>query len=274
MRKMCGDIYSMTDGLCELRQAGQGDSPQAESLARGVEQKLAELDALVLRAVTNAERAGILQPAHTVTGRLEQARRWLANPSADDRGLGLRAISLIVDEGRKVADGLPGVHKAELLNLSDEVDSLLHQLGDLCRRGDGNTPAAQAIAGQLVHKLSDLKNRIQYAVVNRVVEDFVDTVTPLKQFTEAVHVQEGVPGREQNFLDKAAALQTFSARSAKTARMVAAGGCGDNKKLAESLLAGAAQVESLTPQLINAGSKFTNLIQTNSRIIDSFFHKY
>ncbi|ODM94730.1 Vinculin [Orchesella cincta] len=253
IRKMCGDIYSMTDGLCELRQAGQGDSPQAESLARGIEQKLAELDGVVLRAVTNAERSGILQPAHTVTGRLEQARRWLANPGADDRGLGQRAISLIVDEARKVADGLPGIHKAELLNLSDEVDSLLHQLGDLCRRGDGNSATAQAIAGQLVHKLGDLKNRIQYAVVNRVVEDFVDTVSPLKQFTDAVHVQEGVHGREQNFLNKASALQTFSGRTAKTARMVAAGGCGDNKKLAESLLAGAAQVESLTPQLINAG---------------------
>lgn len=111
IRKMTGDIYSMTDGLCELRSAGQGDSPQAESLAKGIEQKLAELNGLVLRAVTNAERSGILQPAHTVTGRLEQARKWLGNPAVDDRGLGQRAISLIVDEARRVADGLPGVQK-------------------------------------------------------------------------------------------------------------------------------------------------------------------
>jgi len=250
IRKMCGDVYSMTDGLCELRQNGQGDSPQAESLARGIEQKLAELDAVVLRAVTNTERAGILQPAHTVTGRLEQARRWLVNPSADDRGLGQRAINLIVAEARKVAEGVSGNHKAELLNLSDQVDSLLHQL---LLGGAANTPQAQAVAAQLVQKLGELKNRIQYAVVNRVVEDFVDTVTPIKQFTEAVHIPEGVPGREQNFLDKAAALKVFSARSALTGRMVAAGGCGDNKKLAESLLAFTRQVESLTPQLINAG---------------------
>ena len=53
--------------------------------------------------------------------KIEQSRRWLANPSADDRGLGQRAISLIVDEARRVAEGLPGVQKAELLNLSDEV---------------------------------------------------------------------------------------------------------------------------------------------------------
>ena len=42
------------------------------------------------------------QPAHTVTGRLEQARRWLAHPDRDDRGLGQRAIALIVEEGKKV----------------------------------------------------------------------------------------------------------------------------------------------------------------------------
>ena len=251
--KMCGDISSMTDGLCELRQAGQGDSPQAEALAKGIEQKLNELNGLVLKAVTNAERSGMLQPAHTNTGRLEQARRWLANPSADDRGLGQRAVSLIVDEARKVADGLPGVQKAELLNLSDEVDTLLHQLSDLCRRGDGNSPQAQAISGQLVAKLAELKNKIQSAVINRVVEDFMDSHSPLKRFTDAVHAPEGTPGRDQNFVEAAGNLLGFSNRAAKTARMVAAGGCGDNKKLAESLLSNAAQLENLTPQLINAG---------------------
>jgi len=99
----------MTDALCELRQSGAGDSPQAESLSRAIEQKLNELTGLVVRAVTNMERSGILQPAHTVTGRLDQARRWLANPSVEDKGLGQRAIALVVEEARKVGDGLPGV---------------------------------------------------------------------------------------------------------------------------------------------------------------------
>jgi hypothetical protein len=45
-----------------------------------------------------------------------------------------------------VADGLPGIHKAEILGLCDEVDILSRQLSDLCRRGHGNTPQAQDIA--------------------------------------------------------------------------------------------------------------------------------
>lgn len=79
-------------------------------------------------------------------------------------------------------------------------------------------------------------------------------MTPLKQFTEAVLAPEGTPNRDQNFSDKASNLQNFSNRAVKTARMVAAGGSGGNKKLAEALSSVANQVESLTPQLISAGS--------------------
>jgi len=114
-----------------------------------------------------------------------------------------------------VAEGLPGIHKAEILQLCDEVDNLSHQLTDLCAHGQGNTPHAQDIARQLSHKLYELKNRIQQAVVSRVVEDFIDITTL---------TSPGTPGRDQNFNDKTCALQTFSNRAAKTARMVAAGG--------------------------------------------------
>ncbi|XP_066997396.2 vinculin isoform X2 [Anabrus simplex] len=253
IRKLCGDITTMADALCELRQDGKGTSPQAECLSRGVQEKLADLQSLVMRAVVGMEKSGVQQPAHTVSGRLEQAHRWLANPDRDDRGLGQQAIALIVDEGKKVAEGLPGIHKAEILSLCDEVDILSRQLSDLCRRGHGNTPQAQDIARILSQKLYDLKNCIQNAVVNRVVEDFIDISSPLKQFTDAVHMAEEIPGSEHIFAEKAQQLQQFSTRAAKTACMVAAGGSGGNKKLAESLLNSASQVESLTPQLINAG---------------------
>ena len=66
-------------------------------------------------------------------------------------------------------------------------------------------------------------------------------------------MQLGTPNREENFKDKAQALKGFSARAAQTARMVAAGGSNGNKKLSEALLNSAGQVESLTPQLVNAG---------------------
>lgn len=253
LQKLTSQIVTMTNALCELRQNEKGSTPQAEALARSIKEKTNELRSSIASAIIAADKSGTTQTAHTVAGRLEQANKWLLNPQHDDKGLGQRAIALIIHEGKKVAEGLPGIHKAEILQLCDEVDNLSHQLGDLCAHGQGNTPRAQEIARQLSHKLYELKNRIQQAVVSRVVEDFIDITTPLKQFTDAVLTPEGSLGRDQNFNDKTHALQTFSNRATKTAKMVAAGGSGGNKKLAEALTTSASQVESLTPQLINAG---------------------
>lgn len=253
IRKLSGDISAMTDALCELRQDGKGATPQGQSLARSIGEKVNELSGAMQRAVSNVERSGVQQPAHTVAGRLEQAQRWLNNPSMDDKGLGQQAIGLIVEEGKKVASGLTGPAQTGILALCEEVDSLSQQLSEMCRRGQGDTLQAQGVARALSSKLQELKNKIQTAVVDRVVEDFVDITTPLKQFTDAVLALEGTPGREQNFDGRAGSLANFSNRATKTAQMVAAGSSGGNKKLAEALLSSAGQVESLTPQLVAAG---------------------
>lgn len=99
--------------------------------------------------------------------------------------------------------------------LCGEVQKLSNKLGDLCARGLGDSPEAKEITRlqinilthdridltifllfyiifrNLSDKLCELKNAIEKAVVNRVVEDFIDIGTPLKQFSEAVNVPEG-----------------------------------------------------------------------------------
>lgn len=232
----------MTDALSELRAEGRGAEPQAEALARGIREKLAALQQAIVAAVVAVDRAGVPEAAHTVAGRLEQARRWLSRPAVDEGGLGRRAIQLVVEEGRRVADGLPGHQKTELLQSAEEVEALCRQLSDMCASGRGDDPAAHELARKLSQRLHDLKERIQSALVGRVVEDFIDIGTPLKLFTEAVLTPEGTPGRDQLFADRSRNLQNFSARAVKTAKMVAAGGSGGNKKLAESLLSAASQV--------------------------------
>uniref|UniRef100_A0A023EWN7 Vinculin n=1 Tax=Aedes albopictus TaxID=7160 RepID=A0A023EWN7_AEDAL len=253
IRKLAGDITAMANTLCDLRQDGKGTTPHADAIARDVRDKLGNLEQSVLNAIMGVDKAGLQQTAHTVQGRLEQACRWLQNPGQDDRGLGQRAVALIVDEGRKVAEGLGGHQKAEVMQLCDEVEQLSHDFSQMCSNGLGHTAQAQEVARRLNEKLHGLKKQIQDAVVSRVVEDFIDISSPLKQFMEAVALPEGTPGREQNFNQKSNKLQAFSDRASKTSRMVAAGGSGGNKKLAEVLLSSAAQIDSLTPQLVSAG---------------------
>ncbi|GAU87367.1 hypothetical protein RvY_00232-2 [Ramazzottius varieornatus] len=253
IRKAVADISNMVDSLAELRAEGKGTSPQAEALARGIAQRLTELSRTVGKAIQNAERSGIQQPAHTILGKLDQARRWLQAPWVDDKGLGQNAIKQITEEGRRIAKQCPEPHRTDLARLCDEVDQLSGQLADLVRRGEGDSPQAKAIAQKLNEKLNELKNLIQSALLQRVVEDFVDVGTPLKQFTDAVLAPEGTPNREGNFHDKARNLTEHALRAADTARMVAAGGSNQNKRAVEGLVNAANHIESLTPQLVNAG---------------------
>ena len=69
LRKLTSDIGSMADTLKELRQRGQGATPQAESLAQGTEGRLNELLATAVQAVGRVEKCGIQRPAPTVAGR-------------------------------------------------------------------------------------------------------------------------------------------------------------------------------------------------------------
>ncbi len=99
-----------------------------------------------------------------------------------------------------------------------------------------------------------LKEVIRTALVDRVVEDLMDVVTPLKQFSDCVvkpNADENA--RNEAFEARAANLSKFSNHALSTAKMVAVGSNSGNKKVAEALLAQGAQCESLTPQLINAG---------------------
>ena len=73
---------------CSIYFGSQGNSPQAMSLAREMQQKLKELQGLTGAGIMNTERSGIRKPAPTVEGKVDQAQRWLENPGLDDRGLG------------------------------------------------------------------------------------------------------------------------------------------------------------------------------------------
>ena len=67
IRKNADDLTAMANALCELRAASKGTSPQAESLAREMIEKLGDLEQNILHAVINVDKAGLQQAAHTVS---------------------------------------------------------------------------------------------------------------------------------------------------------------------------------------------------------------
>ncbi|KAK6189862.1 hypothetical protein SNE40_001838 [Patella caerulea] len=250
--KCVGDCESMANALSELRIQGKGNSPQAMGLARELQNKLDTLQNLTHRGIMNTERSGIRKPAPTVDGKIEQARQWLANPGINDNGLGEQATRLVVAEGRRVAQCCSGPQRQELLRSCDEVEILTNQLSEMCKKNQGNSPQAAAVARHMSDKLQHLKIKIRDALVSQVAEDFTDISTPLKQLTEAAVAPPGTPGRDANFDDRARNFQAHACKLADTATLVAtAGGCR-NKKTVEEIFANSKQIKDLTPQVINA----------------------
>ena len=283
IRKLSGDIETMTNALGELRQTGQGTSPQAETLARNIGVRLNELLATVNTAVNRVEKSGIQQPAPTVFGRLEQARRWLEQPAADDRDLGRQAIHLLVDDGYKIANGLPGPLKGRVKELCASIEQDTTELTHLCREGRGNSARALSLAKSIAGNLEELKYAIQTALVDKVIEDFLDIASPLAKFNEVV-----LDPSKGSFEERAQNLGQFSDNLVNSAKMVAVGTGNANKKVAEAILAVSGQIGSLTPQLVNAGrirmvypdnksadehfnnlkSQYSELLQQNRNLVD------
>uniref|UniRef100_A0AC35U531 Vinculin n=1 Tax=Rhabditophanes sp. KR3021 TaxID=114890 RepID=A0AC35U531_9BILA len=256
IRHAIGNITSLTDAICELRNQGRHDN---QGLAQSCAQKIKELvgtketPGVLPGALQHALRSGGANPAHTLGGRLEQALRWLDNPGVNDNGLGLQAVRSILEEARRLADYLNPADRNKLLNMCNDINRLADSLADLERRGLGNTPEANALRQQLRGKLNELGDFMKRVLTDKVVEDFADISTPLKQFADAVHSPFNMANRDRNFDDKAFNLNEHTSRCTNTALLLAKCGPCKNKKTVESLIEIANQVNSMTPQVINAG---------------------
>ncbi|XP_050357286.1 vinculin isoform X2 [Nymphalis io] len=251
------------DMLCDERQYGHGMEPKAQALASELRNQINEIENIVNEGVRAAEKQG----GKTIAARLETAHKWLLHPAADPstRIEGQKAINSIVSQGQRIADNLQGREKAEVLQLCADVQRRADLLAE--RLGAGGDAAA--LTRELTDKLHALKRGMERAVVNRVVEDFIDVAAPLRHFTDAVNAPEGTPGREQNFQEKSAALAAFSHKAAAAASMVAEG-VRHNKRLADQLIHNAQEVEKLSPQLICAGK--IRLHYPESKVAEEHFN--
>ncbi|XP_045507640.1 vinculin [Colias croceus] len=254
------------DVLCDERQYGRGREPKAQKLCSELGSQLDDVEGIVNEGVRAAEKQG----GQTMQARLEAAHKWLLHPAAEPatRLEGQKAISSIVAQGHMIADNLQGREKAEVMQLCSDVQRLSDKLADLCLSGRGDTEEARAVTRELTDKLHELKRGLDRAVVNRVVEDFIDVAAPLRHFTDAVNAPIGTPGREARFEEKARALEAFSSRAAAAADMVAAG-VRHNKRLADLLHHNAKEVEKLSPQLICAGK--IRLHYPDSKVAEEHF---
>ncbi|CAD5126155.1 DgyrCDS14323 [Dimorphilus gyrociliatus] len=250
--RMAGEIQSLVDSMCELREQRKGDTPQALTIIRTIKDKFGELNDMIQKSISNAERAGMQRPDPSFLGKLDQAKRWLANPMFDDRRLGEQAARMAVEEGRRIADTLQGAEKADLLRTCDEVESLTNQLANLVYRGEGNSPLARQIVADLSRGLEKLSLHTQDAIAQKVADDFMDTTSAVKHLTEAAKNPLNTPGRNEVMKNAEINFEEHARRITQAATVAAFGASQHNKALIQELNNKAIGIKNLAPEVIHA----------------------
>ncbi|XP_072163078.1 vinculin-like [Diadema setosum] len=263
------EVETMMDQLCALRAKGQGNSPEALQLAHQIAVKLDYLQKQVDDSVKRAMVSGVTKTAYTLAGKVEQAQKWLRNPTPNDMDVANRAIAGIVSQGRKVAENMTGPERAELLQRCAEVEQLAKQITDLVKRGMGNSPEADRVARLLAEKLPALQKMIENALVKEVVDAFMDTTTPIKQLEKAAKAPIDVPDREPTYTSKATIFLRHANTITDTAKAVAAAGNSNDRQLVEELNGRAQEVRDLAPQVVAAGKVL--LLNPGEQMADSHF---
>uniref|UniRef100_A0A8C4H1E8 Vinculin n=1 Tax=Dicentrarchus labrax TaxID=13489 RepID=A0A8C4H1E8_DICLA len=243
-----GEIAAMTAKLSDLRRQGKGDTPEARALAKQIATALQNLQSKTNKAVANSRPA---KAAVHLEGKIEQAQRWIDNPTMDDSGVGQAAIRGLVAEGRRLANALPGPYRQEMLGKCEQVEQLMAELADLAARGEGDSPQARAVAQQLQEALKDLKGKMQEAMTQEVSDIFSDTTTPIKLLAVAATAPLDAPNRDEVFDERAANFENHANKLGTTAEKAAAVGTA-NKSTVEGIQAAVKSTRDLTPQVVSA----------------------
>lgn len=242
------EIAGLTARLMELRRQGKGDTPEARALAKQIGAALLTLQSKTNRAVANMRPA---KPAVTLEGKMEQALRWVNNPGVDDRGVGQAAIRGMVGEGRRLAGGLLGPYRQDMVGRCDRTEGLMTSLADMAGRGEAEAPHARATAAQLQDSLKDLRQHMQEVMTQEVSDVFSDTTTPIKLLAVAATAPPDAPNRQEVFEERAGNFETHAGRLGATAEKAAAVGTA-NKSTVEGIHAAVKHARELTPQVTSA----------------------
>ncbi|KAM3863354.1 vinculin-like isoform 2-T2 [Diretmus argenteus] len=242
------EIAGLTARLVELRRQGKGDSPEARALAKQIGAALLTLQSKTNRAVANMRPA---KPAVTLEGKMEQALRWVNNPGVDDRGVGQAAIRGMVGEGKRLAGGLVGPYRQDLIGRCDRTEAVMASLADMAGRGEAEAPHARATASQLQDSLKDLRGRMQEVMTQEVSDVYSDTTTPIKLLAVAATAPPDAPNREEVFEERAGNFEAHAGRLGATAEKAAAVGTA-NKSTVEGIHAAVKHARELTPQVTSA----------------------
>ena len=99
---------------------------------------------------------------NAIEQKMKPAFDWLADPAALVGSAGDKALSQILEDGRKVAERCTDpADRDRILKTVGDIESMKNALAELRVQGKGSSPQAMSLAREIQNKLKDLQNQTQ-----------------------------------------------------------------------------------------------------------------
>merc|ERR1719204_2302276 len=242
LENICNSAEDKLRKLEALRNAGKGDSPEAQRLAIELRDDLEAISNRVNQCAT--KQSGDLP----TQSQLDKAKQLFSNPLKDD-GSGIKAVRKIISDARQLAGLCSGPIKEALLDEAKSAEETLDELEVAIRQK--NEAKAKQAAAELEPKVNALTSSMENASIAALASEFSDTTSALKQLSNAAYQPVTNPNRGQIFAQKAVNFTECSQRLAGLGRM-AAPQLGTEREIIESQKL-CRRIDEITPALVQAG---------------------
>ena len=163
LENICNSAEDKLRKLEALRNAGKGDSPEAQRLAIELRDDLEAISNRVNQCAT--KQSGDLP----TQSQLDKAKQLFSNPLKDD-GSGIKAVRKIISDARQLAGLCSGPIKEALLDEAKSAEETLDELEVAIRQK--NEAKAKQAAAELEPKVNALTSSMENASIAALASEF------------------------------------------------------------------------------------------------------
>lgn len=149
------------------------------------------LQSFLNESIETSSNSDSAEPFSTMLSKLEKISTWCNDYNFDDQGRGEQAAKYIINEARQLNLNQRDYDlKQDCVRFCDDCETLVKHFNIL--KKDQNIEGAQNVGEHLLENINLLAKHINYSLIQKVVEDFSDTNSPINKLSNFVRNPEGI----------------------------------------------------------------------------------
>ncbi|CAF0804091.1 unnamed protein product [Brachionus calyciflorus] len=238
------------------------NSNLAKKTSEILKNELVSLHEILIQSINSISHV-CTKPSPTLSGKFEQAAKWLSNPSLNDNGLGETAAQSIIGEAIKILQNEPNCEiRQDLEKLIHQSEYLMDEFRNLKNDIKVDRLIFQNATKKAQESLNILVKKINRYYIQKVADDFLDINDPLKKLSDIVINSKGKDNVYDKYNERSIDFLNHSQKLCDTAKEIALSTSQvKNKQTIELINELTKRIVELGPQVVNTGFlalKFTD----------------